>query len=113
MRVNRRNRLTPARSRRGEQRANPETAAQPETVAEPVEASTPPTPEPPRREHLYGSTYRVRMSFDELMATRGYLGEQVLAQRRRTVRPTYAQQQRNAALNRAGYRVGEVVWPSD
>jgi hypothetical protein len=90
MRINRQNRLTPARSRRDEQRANPETAAQPEIVAEPVAASAPPTPEPPRREHLYGSTYRVRITFDELMATRGYLGESVLAQRRRIVPPTDA-----------------------
>lgn len=104
MRVNRvnRRRLTPARSRRAE------------TVAETVDAEPDAAPDPPHREHMFGSQYRVRMSFDELMGTRGYLGEQVLAQRRRRlVASTDAQRQRDAATRRAGYLPGEVLWPSE
>jgi hypothetical protein len=63
---------------------------------------------PPRREHLFGSQYRVRMSFDELMATRGYLGEQVLCQRRRLVAHGDALKQRDDVTRRAGYVPGEV-----
>lgn len=70
-----------------------------------------PTPEPPRREHLFGSQYRVRMSFEELMQTRGYTGERVLRQRRLVV-PDGHQRQREAASRRAGYAPGEVLWPS-
>jgi hypothetical protein len=53
--------------------AEPAPAAEP--VAEPafaVEAVT--EPEPPRRIHMFGSQYWVRMSFEELMARRGYTG---------------------------------------
>lgn len=67
-----------------------------------------PTPELPRREHLFGSQYRVRMSFEELMQTRGYTGERVL---RRLAAPTTSQRQHAAAERRAGYRPGEVLWP--
>lgn len=68
-----------------------------------------PTPEPQRREHLFGSQYRVRMSFEELMQTRGYTGERVL---RRLAEPSKTQRQRDAATRRAGYGPGEVLWPS-
>ncbi|HET7665157.1 MAG TPA: hypothetical protein VFK56_03575 [Mycobacterium sp.] len=68
-----------------------------------------PTPEPPRREHLFGSQYRVRMSFEELTQTRGYAGERVL---RRLAAPSMTQRQRDAASRRAGYGPGEVLWPS-
>lgn len=82
-------------------------------AAEPnTETVTEPAPEPPRREHLFGSQYRVRMSFDELMATRGYTGQQV-QMRRRLVAPSDDERQRRAATRRAGYRPGEVLWPSD
>lgn len=80
----------------------------------PPEPAAAPVPEPPRREHLYGSTYRVRMSFAELMRTRGHLGEQVLlAQRRSLASPTDAERQRQAATERAGYVPGEVMWPTE
>jgi hypothetical protein len=84
--------------------------------AEPVAApdtAPPPEPAPPRREHLYGSTYAVKMSFEELMKTRGYLGERVLQQRRSLAAPTASQRQRAAAERRAGYRPGEVLWPDE
>lgn len=84
------------------------------TAAVPAETEpvTEAAPEPPRREHLFGSQYTVRMTFDELMATRGYTGEQVL-QRRRLVAPGDGQRQRDAATRRAGYVPGEVLWPSE
>ncbi|BBY67766.1 hypothetical protein MHEL_60090 [Mycolicibacterium helvum] len=68
-----------------------------------------PAPETLRREHLFGSQYRVRMSFAELMQTRGCTGERVL---RGLAGPTTTQRQRDAATWRAGYRPGEVLWPS-
>lgn len=80
------------------------------SLAEP-EPATEPAPEPPRREHLYGSTYRVRMSFEELMATRGYIGQQAL--RRRLVSPNDTERQRDVASQRAGHVPGEVLWPSE
>lgn len=76
-----------------------------------IHAESPDTPEPPRREHLFGSQYRVRMSFNEVMATRGYTGQQVL--RRRLVTPNDGERQRHAATRRAGYAPGEVLWPTD
>lgn len=91
-------------------------------IAEPVAASEPvetapvqpaPPPPPPRRQHLYGSTYAVKMSFEELMKTRGYLGERVLQQRRSLAAPTASQRQRAAAERRAGYRPGDVLWPDE
>lgn len=94
-------------------RARAKIAAASETAAPAAEPVTEPAPEPPRREHLFGSQYRVRMSFDELMATRGYTGEQVLQLRRRLVAPSEGQRQRDAATRRAGYTPGEVLWPSD
>jgi hypothetical protein len=54
-------------------------AAAPEPVAEPV---APPEPEPPRRVHLYGSTYSVKMSFAEVMAARGYAPEDLYMRRK-------------------------------
>lgn len=68
--------------------------------------------EPPRRQHLYGSTYRVRMSFDELMTERGRTGTAGLY-RRSLVPPSDTQRQRDAATLLAGYMPGEVLWPSD
>lgn len=82
------------------------TAARAASNAEPVIA---PTPEPSRREHLFGSQYRVRMSFAELMQTRGYTGERVL---RRLAAPSNTNRQRDAASRRAGYGPGQVLWPS-
>jgi hypothetical protein len=81
-------------------------AAAAESVAEPEAA-------PPVRQHLFGSQCRVRMSFDDLMRTRGHTGEQMLAQRRRLVASSDTERQRDAATARAGYRPGEVVWPSE
>ncbi|WP_409437218.1 hypothetical protein [Mycobacterium sp. SMC-14] len=85
-------------------------AAAAELVAEPEPDAA---PEPPRRAHLFGSQFRVRMSFDELMGTRGYLGEQGPAERRRLVPSSDGQRQRDAAARRAGYLPGEVMWPSE
>jgi hypothetical protein len=93
--------------------AAPEAEAAPEPVADAVSAAEPVAevaPEPPRREHLFGSQYRVRMSFADVMATRGYTGEQVL---RRLAAPSDSQRQRDAAARRAGYKPGEVMWPSE
>lgn len=78
------------------------------SARDPVRVAAP-TPEPPRREHLFGSQYRVRMPFEELMQTRGYTGERVL---RRLAEPSNIQRQRDAATRRAGYGPGEVLWPS-
>lgn len=87
--------------------------ADPAPAAEPafaVEAVT--EPEPPRRIHMFGSQYRVRMSFEELMARRGYTG--LAALYRNNLTPaTGAQQQSDAAVRRGGYTAGEVLWPSD
>jgi hypothetical protein len=61
---------------------------------------------------MFGSQYRVRMSFEELMARRGYAGPAALYCNR--LNPaTDAQQQSSAALRRGGYIPGEVLWPSD
>ncbi|MGB5111218.1 MAG: hypothetical protein WBO08_06200 [Mycobacterium sp.] len=93
-------------------RANDIAASEP--LAESTPAVAPAMPlAPPRREHLFGSQYRVLMSFDELMATRGYLGEQALLQRQRVVPASDAQHRRDAATRRAGYLPDEVLWPSD
>jgi hypothetical protein len=82
-------------------------------ASEPVAATEPATePRPPRRTHLFGSQYRVRMSFKELMAARGYTGQAALY-RNRLVSTTDAHQQSDAALSRGGYVGGEVLWPSD
>ncbi len=76
------------------------------TTPEPVALSAPPvvTPEPepapPRREHLFGSQYRLRLSFGELMETRGYTGERVL-RGLRVAETTDAQRQRDTATRRA------------
>lgn len=118
LRVHRRRRSVAARIRKAlaaaladQPRDAEATAADPATAeAEPV---TEAAPELPRREHLFGSQYTVRMTFDELMATRGYTGEQVLQQRRRLVAPSDGQRQRDAATRRAGYVPGEVLWPSE
>lgn len=84
----------------------------PEPVAAPPPPVATPEPAPPRRERLFGSQYRVRMSFAELMQTRGYTGERVL-RGLRLAETTDAQRQRDAATHRAGYVPGEVLWPSD
>jgi hypothetical protein len=86
-----------------EQLAAPEPALAAEPVAEPGL---------PRRTHLFGSQYRVRMSFEELMATRGY-SEQAALYRNRLASASDAHQQSNAELRRGGYTPGEVLWPSD
>jgi hypothetical protein len=77
-----------------------------------AESVAAPEPEaaPPVRQHLFGSQYRVRMSFEELMCTRGYTGEEM---RRRFVTSSDIERQRDAATRRAGYRPGEVAWPSE
>lgn len=105
MRLARRQRHIIARARARIIAASENTAP---AEVEPVET----VPDPLRRKHMFGSQYRVRMSFDELMATRGYLGKQTLGQRR-LVAPGDAQRQRDAATLRAGYVPGEVMWPSD
>lgn len=70
---------------------------------------------PPRREHLYGSTYRVRMSLDEVLAERGRTGTAGLY--RRSLAPPGdtrrdTERQREAAAQRAG-RGRDVLWPSE
>lgn len=96
-------------------RSRTDATTTPEPVAEPAPppvATAEPEPAPPRRGHLFGSQYRVRMSFAELMETRGYTGERVL-RGLRVAETTDAQRQRDAAPRRAGYVSGEVLWPSD
>ena len=91
----------------------------PEPVAESApgpahEAAPERDAEPPRREHLYGSTYRVRMSFDELMTERGRTG--IAGMYRRSIAPpgdARRDARRRNAAQRAGYIPGEVLWPSD
>ncbi|MBV5244450.1 hypothetical protein KUF57_12995 [Mycolicibacterium sp. PAM1] len=90
-----------------------ETAHGDQSGGQVIHAESPDTPEPPRREHLFGSQYAVRMSFDELMTTRGYTGQRVLRQRHRLVAPSEGERQRHAATRRAGYVPGEVLWPSE
>ena len=92
--------------------AAPETAHRHQSDGQVIHAESPDVPEPPRREHLFGSQYAMRMSFDEVMATRGYTGQQVLRQRHRLVAPSDGERQRDAATRRAGYAPGEVLWPS-
>ncbi len=91
----------------------------PEPVAESApcpahEAAPERDAEPPRREHLYGSTFRVRMSFDELMTERGRT-ETAAAYRRSLAPPGDARRdaRQRSAAQRAGYTPGEVLWPSD
>jgi hypothetical protein len=107
---NRRRRLLLARIRDKLDAFEPAPATEP--VTEPTRAAKPATePEPPRRIHLFGSQYRVRMSFEELMAARGYVGPAALY-RSRLMPATYAQRQSDAALRHGGYTPGEVLWPS-
>jgi hypothetical protein len=90
-----------------------EAALATESVTEPARIAAMATePEPSRRTHLFGSQYRVRMSFEELMAARGYTG-QAAVYRNRLVPATDAHQPSDAALTRGGYTPGEVLWPSD
>lgn len=89
--------------------SEPAPAARP--VTEAVRAEPAAEPEP-RRTHLFGSQYRVRMSFEELMAARGYAGPAALFRNRLTP-ATDAERQSDAALRRGGYTPGEVLWPSD
>lgn len=98
----------------------------PEPVADtPDEAVPTPEPQPkpeseaavmppPHREHLYGSTYRVRMNFAELMAERGRTG--TAAAYRRSLAPradARRDAQRDAGAGRLGYAPGEVLWPPE
>ena len=77
-------------------------------ATEPVSESEP----PPRRTHLFGSQYRVRTSFEELMPARGDIGQAAFF-RNRLISATDAHQQSDSALMRGGYTPGEVLWPSD
>ncbi|MGF2945270.1 hypothetical protein [Mycobacterium sp. Lab-001] len=95
--------------------SGPEPIAAPEselrTLGQVINDESPDEPEPPRVEHRYGSTFRVRMSFDEVLAARG-CGTADLNHCRRLVPPGDTQRQRDAASRRAGYMHGEVLWPS-
>ncbi|OBF93050.1 hypothetical protein A5773_20090 [Mycobacterium sp. 852014-52450_SCH5900713] len=118
LRVTRRPRRPGARARA---KAAPEaTAMATETTAadaQPVAADAEAAPEPPRRVHMFGSQYTVKMSFEELMRTRGYLGEQVLLRRSLAESGSAPQRQRHrareAAARRAGHAPGTVLWPSE
>lgn len=68
--------------------------------------------EPARREHLFGSQYRVRQSFEETMRQRGYMGQSALL-RRRLVAGDDGERQRETATRRAGHTPGSVMWPSE
>lgn len=97
-------------------KAKSKRAAAAEPVTETVPAAgpvtgtaPPPAPEPPRREHLYGSVYRVRQSFEETMAQRGYTGE--MAQYRRSLAADVGDADHRAAVLRRAGHTGEVIWP--
>lgn len=117
LRVNRRPRRVIARARAkltATSEATTPTTPAAEPAAEPLDTET--TPEPPRRVHMFGSQYRVRVPFEETMAARGYLGTAAIYRRSLAdPRPGSAsqRQQRDDALRRAGYQPGEVLWPSD
>lgn len=83
--------------------AAPATAA-----AEPATVET----GPPRREHMFGSQYHVRQSFEETMRQRGYMGQSALLRRRLVARGD-GQQQRETATRRAGHAPGSVMWPPE
>lgn len=105
LRVNRRPRRMIARART-------KLTAAPETVAPVTETTATETaPEPPRREHLFGSQYLVRQSMEETMGQRGYTGQSALYRRQIAARGDF-ERARDAAARRAGYRPGEVLWPS-
>lgn len=84
--------------------AAPDTAP----AAEPATVET----EPPRREHMFGSQYHVRQSFEETMRQRGYRGQSALMSRRLVARGD-GQQQRDTATRRAGHAPGTVMWPPE
>ncbi|BCP04606.1 hypothetical protein MINTM019_20620 [Mycobacterium paraintracellulare] len=107
LRVNRRPRHVIARART-KLTAAPEPVA--ESVAEPV-TDTETAPEPPRREHLFGSQYVVRQSMEETLRQRGFTGQSALYRRQIAARGDF-ERARDAAAHRAGYRPGEVLWPS-
>ncbi|BBZ08295.1 hypothetical protein MDOR_24640 [Mycolicibacterium doricum] len=69
-------------------------------------------PEPPSREHLFGSQYLVRQSFEETMRQRGYRGQSALLRRRLVARGD-GQQQRDTATRHAGHTPGSVMWPPE
>ncbi len=78
---------------------------------EPVtEAETPPQPEPtpPRREHVFGSQYRVRVGLAEVLTARG-LGAGVDGYRRRIVPSADVDPRRviAAAVTRRG---PDIMW---
>ncbi|MDV3135412.1 hypothetical protein [Mycobacterium sp. 29Ha] len=84
--------------------APPATAA----AAEPATVEA----EPPRREHMFGSRYHVRQSFEETMRQRGYMGQSALLRRRLVARGD-GRQQRDTATRRAGHAPGSVMWPPE
>ena len=120
MHMNRRRRLTPARVRRAETAASaastaPVTETAGSSIAPVTETALDQLTQPPRREHLYGSTYLVRQSFEETTRQRGYYGE-FARYRRRIAEHAIGggqHQQRDDALRRAGYTPGEVLFPAD
>lgn len=114
LRVNRRPRHVIARARTKLTAAPEAVAPVADSVAETVAdtEATATAPEPPRREHLFGSQYVVRQSIEETLRQRGYTGQSALYQRQIAARGDF-QRQRDAAARRAGYRPGEVLWPSD
>lgn len=78
-------------------------------TADPVTSATAdpaPEAEAPHREHLFGSQYRVRVPFDDLMAERGRTGTAGLY--RRSLTPTDIERQRAVAS-----RGRDVLWPSE
>lgn len=83
--------------------------AAPETADD---AASEPEPQPPSREHLFGSQYLVRQSFAETMRQRGYIGQSALLRRRLVARDD-GERQRDTATRRAGHTPGDVLWPSD
>lgn len=110
LRLNRRPRRLVARAR-AKLIAAPEPVV---PVAETVTETTPTetAPEPPRREHLFGSQYLVRQSMEETMRQRGFTGQSALYRRQIAARGDF-ERARDAAARRAGYRPGEALWPSD
>ena len=83
-------------------------------VADPAPDPAPvPDAEPPRREHLYGSTYRVRMSLGEVLAERRRIGTAGLYRRSLALQGDARRDtQRQQAAQIAG-RGRDVLWPSE